>query len=475
MQINLDLLRMDGGTQTRAVIDETTVNDYAESMQNENTFPPIVVYHDGAIHWLADGFHRVRAARKCGKTELEADVRQGTRRDAVLFSVGANADHGLRRTNADKRRGVITLLGDEEWKQWSDREIARRCGVGNKFVSNVRAELYPPSVFGTQIERKAERNGTTYTQNTANIGMTPRVKPALPPDTPHRIAERVDAGLLGIPQAIKLTRAIEKASPEIKAAVVKAEIDDPAMVDMLEEKKDTETVQSLISTGMLQPGEEKDAKSITQITPLDLERELRAREKEHKQRGIELKREQIRDGAAKQAELTGAYSVIYADPPWEYQNSGIDASAASRYPTMPTADICGLLKANKIEATENAALFLWATNPLLLDALKVLEVWGFTYRTNLVWTKNNHAGGFYVRGQHELLLIATRGSFLPVLTYSSHLHAPITRHSEKPPILYTMIESMYPKQQYLELFARDVEQRKDWTYWGGEVKYANAA
>ncbi len=103
--------------------------------------------------------------------EIAVEVRQGTQRDAVLYSCGANATHGLRRTNADKRRAVLRLLEDSEWSQWSDREIARQCGVSNRFVSNLRksiCERYTDTKLNT--ERKVQRGGTTYTVNTANIG-----------------------------------------------------------------------------------------------------------------------------------------------------------------------------------------------------------------------------------------------------------------------------------------------------------------
>jgi len=119
------------------------------------------VVYDGEAYWLWDGFHRLHARKRNGLYTVPAIVRQGTRRDAVLLSVGANATHGFRRTNADKRRSVLALLEDQEWHQWSDREIARRCAVDNSFVSKLRAEL---SVDGQQIEtRRVVRNGTEYT------------------------------------------------------------------------------------------------------------------------------------------------------------------------------------------------------------------------------------------------------------------------------------------------------------------------
>src|SRR5690242_8250426 len=138
MKLKSDLIRVDGGTQTRAAISDNAVREYADSMNNGAQFPPLIVFYDGTDYWLADGFHRFRAFAENGIDEIEADVRQGSRRDAVLYSVGANAEHGLPRTNEDKRRAVATMLCDEEWKQWSDREIARRCNVGNEMVSRLR-------------------------------------------------------------------------------------------------------------------------------------------------------------------------------------------------------------------------------------------------------------------------------------------------------------------------------------------------
>lgn len=175
----LEFIAIDGGTQSRACLQDSTVDEYAEAMDDGAEFPPILVFYDGEKYWLADGFHRVAAAKKLEWGEIAAIIRSGTRRDAVLYSVGANATHGLRRTNRDKRRSVLTLLGDEEWSCWSDREIARRCGVSTPFASKLRSEL---SVNGLQIdngevsansrrvERTVTRNGTTYTMDATKIG-----------------------------------------------------------------------------------------------------------------------------------------------------------------------------------------------------------------------------------------------------------------------------------------------------------------
>jgi ParB-like chromosome segregation protein Spo0J len=138
MKLKLKDIRLDGGTQPREYINQDVVNEYADEMLESDNFPPMVVFHDGANYWLADGFHRWHANKKAGFLDVECDVRTGTMRDAVLFSVGANAVHGLRRTNDDKRKAVLTLLNDIEWGDWSDSEIARQCCVSHVTVGRIR-------------------------------------------------------------------------------------------------------------------------------------------------------------------------------------------------------------------------------------------------------------------------------------------------------------------------------------------------
>lgn len=191
-ELPITQIRTDGGTQPRAALHPDWVLEYAQDMQAGATFPPVTVFHDGRDYWLADGFHRLRAADAAGKREIVADVRQGTRRDAVLHSVGANAAHGMRRTNEDKRRAVLTLLNDPEWCGWADREIARRCGVHHETVGNLRPKPPPQPVSGgfRQIAepRTVGRGGGTYPMNTAGINAG-RLRPGLawtPADIPAR-------------------------------------------------------------------------------------------------------------------------------------------------------------------------------------------------------------------------------------------------------------------------------------------------
>lgn len=189
-QIALRWVQTGGGTQMRAGIDQVAVNEYAEALNAGAVFPPIIVFYDGDKYWLGDGFHRVAAYQKfwgesAVSKSIAADVRSGTRRDAVLYAAGANADHGLRRTNADKRRAVETLLHDGEWVEWSNREIARRCRVSEGFVRILREEL---TAYGTQLNGDGERkyidkHGNEQTMKTSNIGRN--AKPTITPNV-HR-------------------------------------------------------------------------------------------------------------------------------------------------------------------------------------------------------------------------------------------------------------------------------------------------
>lgn len=168
MKINIAEIRIDGGTQSRVEINQQVVEDYAEAIKAGIRFPEISLFFDGAIYWLVDGFHRFHAHRIAGKKSIDAESRSGTQREAVLYSVGANSDHGLRRSNADKRKAVGILLADAEWSKWSDNAIAEQCNVSNHLVGEMRRAILENSKI--EPVRKVERNGKIYEQNTANIG-----------------------------------------------------------------------------------------------------------------------------------------------------------------------------------------------------------------------------------------------------------------------------------------------------------------
>ena len=153
--LRLSLLTRDPGVQPRVSLDEKTVARYAELMKEGATFPALTVFDDGTTRWLADSFLRAAAAERAGLQVFPCEVREGSRRAALLFSIGANARHGLPLSLADRLRVAEMLLRDPVWSQWSDRDIARRTGTSHTTVNKLRRrvgrELGAAAVTGPRL------------------------------------------------------------------------------------------------------------------------------------------------------------------------------------------------------------------------------------------------------------------------------------------------------------------------------------
>ena len=176
-KLNLNAIRIDGGTQSRVEINNEVVAHYAELIKSGVALPPVNVFHDGADHWLADGFHRLHAHRHAGKASIDVEVQSGTLREALLFSFGANKGHGLQPSNADKRKIVTAMLKDAEWGAWSDAKIAKECGFSVSFVGDMRRTIFSPTKDAPAV-RTVERAGKTYQQDTSRIGKAAKPEPA---------------------------------------------------------------------------------------------------------------------------------------------------------------------------------------------------------------------------------------------------------------------------------------------------------
>lgn len=168
------------------------------------------------------------------------------------------------------------------------------------------------------------------------------------------------------------------------------------------------------------------------------------------------------------------YPIIYADPPWRYENppmGGTNRSIENHYPTMTLEEICAMPVADL--ATDDAMLYLWATAPKLAECMEVITAWGFEYRTNIVWDKEHIGMGYHARNQHEILLIAKRGNIPPPQAgkQPASVHREKrTEHSAKPEFYYEMIEAAYPQLPKIELFCRNP--RAGWAVWGNQASAA---
>lgn len=152
-KIEISRIKRDGATQARAVLSDDTVRDYAALMAPDDgsapaEFPPVVVYHDGRTHWLADGFHRVAAAETAGLSEVNADVRVGGRDDAVWHAAGANARHGVPMSRPDRQRALQMLLAVDAYAKLSVVELASHVGVSERTVRRARQAACLPAKGG---------------------------------------------------------------------------------------------------------------------------------------------------------------------------------------------------------------------------------------------------------------------------------------------------------------------------------------
>ena len=196
--------------------------------------------------------------------------------------------------------------------------------------------------------------------------------------------------------------------------------------------------------------------------------EVRAEQQQEKAKRRGEREQEL--GAKLMAMPKKKFGVIYADPPWKFavynEDTGSDRAASNHYPTMTTECI----KELNIPSADDCVLFLWATAPMLPEALDTMEAWGFKYKSHCIWNKQIVGTGYWFRNQHELLLVGTKGKIPapnPGTQYASVQASSAKKHSEKPFLFREMIEELFPTLPKIELFAR--KEYKGWTVWGNET------
>jgi len=187
----------------------------------------------------------------------------------------------------------------------------------------------------------------------------------------------------------------------------------------------------------------------------------------------EAKRQEIQEkiksveSAPKPTDVTGPFDVILADPPWRYDFSGTkQREIENHYPTATLEEICSHVP----DSSDDCVLLLWATAPKLMEAIDVMHAWGFKYKTQAIWDKQKIGMGYWFRGQHEILMVATKGKASPPPDFarvSSVFSEPRGRHSKKPECVYEWIERAFSDRKKLEMYCR--EPRAGWGVWGNEV------
>jgi len=253
---------------------------------------------------------------------------------------------------------------------------------------------------------------------------------------------------VSVPTLKRAKAVLDHGTAEVIAAVENGEIavSDAAKVVKLTPEEQTEVI-TMISDGVAKRADQAAGKI----------------NRRNKAESIAANNGPLEDGL-------GPFNVVYADPPWRYEHAETDSrKIENQYPTMSLDEICDLPVSSI--CADDSVLIMWSTSPKLAEAMRVIESWGFVYRTCMVWDKERIGMGYYARQQHELLLIAARGS-LPV-PEATNRPASVVRikrdeqHSAKPHEFYDIIEKMYPEYAKVELFARN--QRDGWAAWGNQA------
>lgn len=197
--VNLNAINMDESPQVRVTNNADVISDYAAELKAGVKFPPVVLFGENGSYYLADGFHRVEATKIAGLDSIDADVRPGVRKDALMFALSANTTHGLRRTNADKRNAVRMALA--EFPEYSNNRIADElCRVSDDLVAVVRREL----------EAEAEADLKRKTAKAAGAGSTDKAEKRLGKDGktyPARKSTGIPAGDWTPPEHVQETAA----------------------------------------------------------------------------------------------------------------------------------------------------------------------------------------------------------------------------------------------------------------------------
>jgi hypothetical protein len=206
-EISIKVIIRDETLQPRSRLDPDVIHDYAEALKNGATFPPVAVFFDGKDYYLADGYQRTAAHEAIGRKSIRAYIYHGDKRDATLYSVGANAEHGVRRTNEDKRKAVIRLLDDPEWSLWADVVIARHVKVSESTVHRYRQAS--PGVIGHDVGARVNDKNEIFSvvspsDAEAAIPIPSNIDPEtfIRPPTPltsselkHKFLERIERSL----------------------------------------------------------------------------------------------------------------------------------------------------------------------------------------------------------------------------------------------------------------------------------------
>jgi len=328
-------------------------------------------------------------------------------------------------------------------KEFADREEVKEWMIlnqlGKRNLNPAQASYLRGLLYNESKKESVGRSGRSFGE--ANFAL---------PNTAEKIAQETGVSPRTVRNDGQFATALQTLEPEVKAEILTGQ-SDLTKQEVIDIAKAPEVYVGL------------SAKEIK-----DKANEIRREESAQRHAQRLEKIAEITQGN-QSVDTSKKYSVIYADPAWRYDFAKDSKDEIeNHYPTMSVEEICNL-PVSKI-AGDDCVLYMWATAPKLLEAIEVIKAWGFTYKTHAMWDKQKIGMGYWFRGQHELLMVATKGNIpapKPENRYSSVFSYPRGKHSAKPHEFYEVIENAFPVVDKVELFARN--KREGWDSWGNQA------
>ena len=378
----------------------------------------------------------------------------------------------IERDFADKDEAKLWIMKN----QLSRRNLNdfQRIEITHKCEDAVKAKAKERMLMGKSIDPMVKLSQGTSRDELGSMagvsGSTYERAVAVVEEAPAPVVEAVRNNDLSIHAAYEVTKMPEAERTEVAERIESGEKPKDVVAEVrsragVSKKKYEKAVEILEEA----PEEMKEAIRKGDVSIDEAHRKLmKEKKKAERETAIAEQLEKPRSSSYVDVNATDKkYRVIYADPPWQYndkQDTEKLGGAVKHYPTMPLNEICELPVANLTE--DNAVLFLWTTSPMLEDAFKVINTWGFKYKSSFIWDKVSHAMGHYNSVRHEFLLIGVKGSCTPDVPklFDSVVSIERTEHSRKPKEFREMIDTLYPVGDRLEMFAR--ESVEGWDVWG---------
>lgn len=432
MNVQIDLLKEHPDNSW--IYGDIDVTEMVEDIQKSNWIKTLVVNQDNVI---LSGHRRFMAAKILGYDSLDVEHVTTNNEIEMLERLLWENRNRVKTPSQMQRESV-------KWREIYSEQAKERQGTRTDIVDNC-PQSNEPKTRDIVAAKVGFGSGMTL-------------------DRADKVAERIDE--LKESGKDREAKILETAlNRSVSGALKFAEKDLSNVSDAVADKlKSGEvTVSTASSMAELPKEKQEDIVARGKDEILRMAKQIKA---DQAKKRVEMQR-QLANNKKSKPLPDGEYDLIYCDPPWRYDFSETGSrQIENQYPTMDIEEI----KCLKVPAADNCVLFMWSTAPKLKEAFEVIQAWGFTYKTQAVWDKEKIGMGYWFRGQHEILMVATKGSVSPPISSNRHpsvFREPRTKHSKKPEFYYEMIKEMFPDSKRIELFSR--VDKEGFDNWGNET------